>query len=118
MDCTGMPDIQNTGWYLDRIVECRRTKDWEKLKSIYDYLKQLGLDIQIPVMAKRGGVDIFRKMTVPEAFCRMLGPDDVMLDVWPDLALVVCEGTDDGLKWGQTRTFSYCRRVFPASCES
>lgn len=84
--------LQNAGWYLDRICEYRRTKDWDKLKELYKELRQLDLDFFCQMAKAEGGAYIYKDLPIPEAVCRIIGPDDIMFDEWPDLGLVACEG--------------------------
>jgi len=95
--------IQNFTWYLDRLKAYRFAKDWDRVKEIYQEMKQLDLDFQVQMEKRQGAAYIVKEMDIPEAVCRIIGADAVMLDIWPDLAMVACAG-DEG--WHQARTFA------------
>ncbi len=94
--------MRNLGMYIDMIQDARRHKWRETLLAIYDELAEIGHDFSVPMERKDGAAYIYKDMDVIEAICRMVGPDTAMLDRFPEMGCVACEG-DCG--WHQTRSF-------------
>ena len=95
-------EMQNIHWYIDRLVEYRECRQWDRVRELYDEIKQLDLDFQIPMEKRDGNAIIYKQMDIPEAICRIIGADEIMLDMWPELGEVVCEGADG---WHRKNTY-------------
>lgn len=106
MDYESKRPLNRLGMYLDMIEEARLHKWRETLLALYDELIEIGRDFSVPMERKDGAAYIYKDMDVMEAVCRLIGPDEAMLDMCPELGCVACEG-DAG--WHQTRSF---REVF------
>ena len=106
MDLDKKHTMRNLGIYLDLIQDARHFHRHEALLALYDELAEIGEDFSVPMERKDGEAYIYRDMDVIEAVCRMVGPDAAMLDRFPEMGCIACEGNGG---WYQTRSF---REIF------